>query len=161
MLALVVVVAAFVGVSPATGKLDPLYALRYGARMNLLVPYDPVRLVPVAWRPTIRTGHFAAAAWSLSPDRSRFVAAAGWRVTKGEPAALRFVNLAAGRVEGAFALAGEFRRVTATAWVRGRVLVVVSGADSTTGYSVDPNERATISKAEVDGAVVVGQRSRA
>jgi hypothetical protein len=155
MLALAAVLLALVGASPASGKVADLYALRYGAKMNLLVPYDPVRLVPSG--PAIRMGHFAHA-WSISPDRSRFVAAAGWRPIRGEPAALRFVELATGRVEGTLSLPGEFRRVTATAWVRGRVLVAVSGSSSTTVYSIDPERRVTISQIEFPGIVVLGER---
>ena len=64
-------------------------------------------------------------AWSISPDRQRLVAAAGVR-REGEPTAVRFVDLASRRVEGTVTLPGEFGRVTATAWNRGRVLVVVS-----------------------------------
>lgn len=158
MLALAGVLLAFVAASPASGKVGDLYALRYGARMNLLVPYDPVRLVPSG--PAIRLGHFARA-WSMSPDRSRFVAAAGWRPARGAPAALRFVNLASGRTEGTLTLPGERRSVTATAWVRGRVLVVVSGSDSTTVYSTDPDTRLVVSQVELPGVVVVvGERIR-
>jgi hypothetical protein len=157
MLALAAVLLALAGASPASGKVGDLYALRYGAKMNLLVPYDPVRLVPSG--PAIRMGHFAHV-WSISPDRSRFVAAAGWRPTKGKPAALRFVNLTTGRVEGTLSLPGEFRRVTATAWVRGRVLVAVSGSSSTTVYSIDPERRVTISQVEFPGTVVLGERAR-
>jgi hypothetical protein len=155
MLALAAVLLALVGASSASGKVGDLYALRYGAKMNLLVPYDSVRLVPSG--PAIRMGHFAHA-WSISPDRSRFVAAAGWRPTKGDPAALRFVDLASGRVEGTLRLPGEFRRVTATAWVRGRVLAAVSGKSSTTVYSIDPERRVTISQVEFPGIVVLGER---
>ncbi len=157
MLALAVALLALVGASSASGKVGDLYALRYGAKMNVLVPYDPVRLVPAG--PAIRMGHFAHA-WSMSPDRSRLVAAAGWRATKGEPAALRFVDLASGRIEGTLSLPGEFRRVTATAWVRGRVLAVFSGSDSTTVYSIDPDKRLTISQVEFPGTVVLGERTR-
>ena len=157
MLALAVVLLALIGASPASGKVDDLYAFRYGAKMNVLVPYDPVRLVPSG--PAIRMGHFAHA-WSISPDRSRLVAAAGWRPTKGELAALRFVDLTTGRVEGTLSLSGEYRRVTATAWVRGRVLVAVSGSSSTTVYSIDPERRMTISEAEFPGIVVLGERAR-
>jgi hypothetical protein len=157
MLALAAALLALVGASPASGNVGDLYALRYGAKMNVLVPYDPVRLVPSG--PAIRMGHFAQA-WSISPDRSRFVAAAGWRPTKGEPAALRFVDLATGRVEGTLSLPGEFRRVTATAWIRGRVLIVVSGSSSTTVYSIDPERRVTISQVEFPGIVVLGERAR-
>jgi hypothetical protein len=148
---------ALVGASDASAKVRDLYALRYGAKMNLLVPYDPVRLVPSG--PAIRLGHFAHA-WSLSPDRARFVASAGWRPTKGEPAALRFVDLATGSVEGTLSLPGEFRRVTATAWVRGRVLVAASGSGSTTVYSIDPERRRTISRVEFPGEVALGERGR-
>ncbi len=155
MLALGVVLLALVGASPASGKLGSLYAFRYGAKMNVLVPYDPVRLVPSG--PVIRMGHFGQA-WSISPDRSHLVAAAGWRV-QGEPTALSFVDLLTGRVEGTLSLPGEFRRVTATAWIRGRVLVVVSGARSTTAYSVDPKRRVTISKVEFPGTVLLGERA--
>jgi hypothetical protein len=157
MLALAAALLALAGASPASGKVGDLYALRYGAKMNLLVPYDPVGLVPSG--PAIRLGHFAHA-WSSSPDRSRFVAAAGWRPTKGEPAALRFVDLATGRVEGTLSLPGEFRRVTATAWVRGRVLIAVSGSSSTTVYSIDPERRVKISQVEFPGIVVLGERAR-
>jgi len=157
MLALAAVLLALVGASPASGKVGDLYALRYGAKMNLLVPYDSVRLVPSG--PAIRMGHFAHA-WSISPDRSRFVAAAGWRPTKGEPAALRFVDLATRRVEGTVSLPGEFRRVMATAWVRGRVLIAVSGSSSTTVYSIDPERRVKISQVEFPGIVVLGERGR-
>src|SRR5687767_1747964 len=148
MLALAAVLLALGGASPASGKVGDLYALRYGAKMNLLVAYDPVRLVPSG--PAIRMGHFAHA-WSISPDRSRFVAAARWRPTRGKPAALRFVDLATGRVEGTLSLPGEFRRVTATAWVRGRLLVAVSGSSSTTVYSIDPERRVKISQVEFPG----------
>jgi hypothetical protein len=156
MLALAGVTLALLGSSSASGKVGDLYALRYGAKMSLLVPYDPLRLVPSGR--AIRLGHFAHA-WSISPGRSRFVAAAGWRVTKGEPAALRFVDLATGRVEGTMSLAGEFGRVTATAWIRGRVLVVVSRSSSTRVYSIDPERRVTVSHIEFPGIVVLGERT--
>jgi hypothetical protein len=157
MLVLTAVLLALLSASPASGKVGDLYSLRYGAKMNLLVPYDPVRLVPSG--PAVRLGHFAHA-WSISPDRSRFVAAAGWRPTKGQPTALRFVDLATGRVEGTLSLPGEFRRVTATAWVRGRVLAAVSGSSSTAVYSIDPQRRVTISRVEFPGVVVLGERGR-
>ena len=157
LLALGVVLVALLGAPSASGKAGELYALRYGAKMSLLVPYDPARLVPSGR--AIRTGHFAQA-WSMSPDRSRFVAAAGWRVTRGQPAALRFVDLASGRVEGTLSLHGEFRRVVATAWVHGRVLAVVAGGDSTTVYSVDPDRRSVVGQVDVPGAVTLGERSR-
>jgi hypothetical protein len=157
MLALAVVLLALLSASPASGKVGDLYSLRYGAKMNLLVPYDPVRLVPSGR--AIRMGHFAHA-WSMSPDRSRFVAAAGWRPTKGQPAALRFVDLVTGRLEGTLSLPGEFRRVTATAWVHGRVLAAVGGSSSTAVYSIDPERRVTISRVEFPGAVVRGERGR-
>ena len=155
-LVLAAVLLAPLGASPASGEVGDLYALRYGAKMSLLVPYDPVRLVPSGR--AIRMGRFAHA-WSISPDRSRFVAAAGWHLTKGAPAALRFVDLETGRLAGTVSFPGEFRRVTATAWVRGRVLVVVSGSTSTTVYSVDPERRLTISQVEVPGLVVLGERT--
>ena len=154
-LALVVVLLALVGASSASGKGGDLYALRYGAKANVLVPYDPVRVVPAGR--SIRLGQFAHA-WSMSPDRSRFVAAAGSR-SNGESTALRFVDLASGRIEGTLSLPGELRRVTATAWVRGRVLAVVSGSDSTTVYSVDPDKRVVVSQVEFPGTVVLGERT--
>lgn len=155
-LALAAVLLALVAASPATGKVDDFYALRYGAKMNVLVRYDPVRIVPSG--PPIRMGQFAHA-WSISPDRSRFVAAAV-RSPRSEPAALRFVDLRSGRIEGTLSLAGEFRRVTATAWIRGRVLAVVSGSSSTTVYSIDPERRATIAQVEFPGTVLLGERAR-
>lgn len=157
VLALAALLLVLGGASQASGKADDFYALRYGAKMNVLVPYDPVRLVPSG--SPIRMGHFASA-WSISPDRSRFVAAAGWRPTKGEPAAVRFVDLTSGRVEGTLSLVGEFRRVTATAWIRGRVLIVVSGSSSTRVYSVDPDRRLTISQVDFPGTVVLGERAQ-
>lgn len=155
--ALAALIVVLVAASPASGKVRDLYSLRYGAKMNLLVPYDPVRLVPSG--PPIRMGHFAQA-WSISPDRSHFIAAAGWRPTRGEPAAVRFVDLASGRVEGTVSLPGEFGRVLATAWIRGRVLVVVSGSSgSTRVYAIDPERRLTISQVEFPGVVVAGERA--
>jgi hypothetical protein len=147
---------ALLAASPASGKAGDIYALRYGAKMSLLVPYDPVRLVPSGR--AIRIGHFAHA-WSISPDRSLFVAAPGWQVTKGAPAALSFVDLANGRLDGTVSLAGEFGRVTATAWVGGRVLAVVSGSGSTRVYSIDPNDRVVSSRVEFPGVVVLGERT--
>ena len=73
LLALCILLVALAGAAPAGGKVGTLYALRYGAQTNLLVPYDPVKLVP-SGAPSIRTGSFGHA-WSISPDRSRFVAA--------------------------------------------------------------------------------------
>jgi hypothetical protein len=155
-LALAVVLLALVGASPASSKSGAFYAFRYGAKMNVLVPYDPVRVVPSG--PVIRMGQFAQA-WSISPDRSHLVAAASRHATdKGGSTALRFVDLVTGRIEGTLSLRGESRRVTATAWIRGRVLVIVSGASSTTAYSVDPERRATISKVEFPGTVLLGER---
>jgi hypothetical protein len=155
--ALAALIVVLVAASPASGKVRDLYSLRYGAKMNLLVPYDPVRLVPSG--PPIRMGHFAQA-WSISPDRSHFVAAAGWRPTRGEPAAVRFVDLATGRIGGTVSLPGEFGRVVATAWVRGRVLVVVSGSSgSTRVYAIDPERRLLISQVEFPGVVVAGERA--
>src|SRR5262245_46672522 len=156
LLALGVVVAALTVPSGASGNAGDLYSLRYGAKMSLLVPYDPVRLVPSG--PGIRIGHFAQG-WSLSPDRSRFVAAAGWRATRGGPTSLRLVDLRRGRVEGTLRLPGEMRRVEATSWLGGRVLAVVYGGASTTVYSVDPDTRAVIGKVDLPGAVVLGERS--
>ena len=146
---------AFVAAAPASAKLGDLYAFRYGAHDNVLTPYDPVRLV--ASGPKISMGRFGHA-WSLSPDRSRLVAAAGVR-RAGEPTAVRFVDLARGAIEGTLTLPGELRRVTATAWVRGRVLVVVAGSGSTTVYSVDADRRAVVGRVEIPGALVSGERT--
>src|SRR5690349_16639348 len=149
ILAFGVVLLALLGATPASGGSGDLYALRYGAKMSLLVPYDPVALVPSGRG--IRLGTFAHA-WSISPDRSRFVAAAGWRVTRGQPAALRFVDLASGRIEGTLTLPGEHRRIAATAWVGGRVLAIASGSGSSTVYSIDPVTRSVVRKSELEGA---------
>jgi hypothetical protein len=156
-LALAVLTAALAGASPAGAKVGDLHALRYGAKLNLLVPYDPVRLVPSG--PAIDLGHFAQS-WSVSPDRSRFVAAAGRRSLQGGPSALQLVDLGRGRVEGTVELDGERRRVVATAWVRGRLLAVVSGSDATAVYAVDPDRRLVLGKVELPGAVAGGERSR-
>jgi len=154
-LAVAAVLTVLGGAAPASGKVDELYALRFGAKTNLLIPYDPVRLVPSG--SPIRMGQFGHA-WSMSPDRQRLVAAAGVR-RKGEPTAVRFVDLASQRIEGTVALPGEFSRVTATAWIRGRVLVVVSGSSATRVYAVDPDRRVTVSQIEVPGTVVLGERA--
>jgi hypothetical protein len=156
VLALAAALLALGGAPSASAKVGDLYALRYGAQMNILVPYDPVRLVPSG--PAIRMGQFGHA-WSISPDRSRLVAAASLR-PNGGPAAVRFVDLTRGRVEGTLSLPGEFGRVTATAWVRGRVLIAISGSTSTRVYSVDPDRRVMISQVDVPGIVVVGERAR-
>jgi hypothetical protein len=151
-----VLLALVVG-SQASGKSGDLYALRYGAQMNHLVAYDPVRIVPAGR--SIRVGQFAHA-WSVSPDRLRFVAASSrGSATVDGTTALQLVDLASGRIEGIVSLPGERRRVTATAWVRGRVLAIVSGSTSTTVYSVDPNARAVISQIEFPGTVSVGERT--
>jgi hypothetical protein len=42
-------------------------------------------------------------------------------------------------------LRGELGRIMATAWTRGRVLIVVSGSRSTTVHAIDPERRLTIS----------------
>ena len=89
----------------------------------------------------------------------RFVGAAGWRKTSGQPAALRFVDLESGQIEGTLRLHGERGRVVATAWVRGRVLAVVSGTDGTMVYSIDPDTRTVVGKADAPGNVVAGVRS--
>jgi hypothetical protein len=157
LLALATVGLVLVGTPAATGKATDLYSLRYGAAGNALVRYDPVRLVPSG--SPIELGHFGQA-WSISPDRRRFVAAAGWRPAGGKPAAIAFVDLLDGRVEGTMVLAGELRRVIATAWVRGRVLVVVSGSDSTTVYAVDPDRRVAVGQVELHGSVVLGERAQ-
>lgn len=157
MLPLAAVLVALSGTSSASGKVDDLYALRYGAKMNVLVPYDPARLVPSG--SPIRLGRFAQA-WSVSPDRSRFVAAAGRRSTEREPAAVQLVDLASRRVEGKVSLPGEFGRVMATAWIQGRVLVVVSGSSTTRVYAIDPDRRVRISQTEFPGVVVLGERAQ-
>ncbi len=156
VLASAAVLVVLAGAAPASGKVDELYALRFGAKTNLLVPYDPVRLVPSG--APIRMGRFGHA-WSISPDRQRLVAAAGVR-RKGEPTAVRFVDLVSRRIEGTVTLPGEFSRVMATAWIRGRVLVVVSGSSSTRVYVVDPGRRVAISQFEVPGSVVLGERAQ-
>ena len=156
VLASAAVLVVLAGAAPASGKVDELYALRFGAKTNLLVPYDPVRLVPSG--APIRMGRFGHA-WSISPDRQRLVAAAGVR-RKGEPSAVRFVDLVSRRIEGTVTLPGEFSRVMATAWIRGRVLVVVSGSSSTRVYVVDPARRVAISQLEVPGTVVLGERAQ-
>jgi hypothetical protein len=150
------VALALLAALPASGKSGDIYALRYSAKMSLLVPYDPVGLVPSGR--AICIGHFAHA-WSISPNRSLYVAAPGWQVAKGEPAALRFVDLASGRLDGTVSLAGEFGRVTATAWVGGRVLAVVSGPGSTRVYSIDSDERVVRSRVEFPGVVVLSERA--
>lgn len=155
-LACAAVLVVLVGVGPAGGKVDELYALQFGAKTNLLVPYDPVRLVPSG--SPIRLGRFGHA-WSISPDRQRLVAAAGVR-REGEPTAVRFVDLASRRIDGTVALPGESGRVTATAWIRGRVLVVVSASSSTRVYAVDPDRRVSISQLEFPGTVVLGKRAQ-
>ena len=154
-LALAVGLVALVAAAPASGKGD-LWSIRYGAHGNVLVPYDPVRLMPSG--PALEAGPFGHA-WSISPDRTRLVSAAAWPVTKGQPAALRFIDLERGRIEGTLALEGEFRRVVATAWVRGRVLAAVGGGESTTVYAVDPDRRRLVGKVELRGNVVAGEYS--
>ena len=141
----------------ATGKTTDLYSLRYGAAGNALVPYDPVRLIPSG--APINLSHFGQS-WSISPDRRRFVAAEGWRPNGVRRASIGFVDLIGGRVEGTMVLASEPRRVTATAWVRGRVLVVVSGSDSSAVYAVDPNRRVAVGKVELQGSVLLGERAQ-
>src|SRR2546421_108447 len=75
------------------------------------------------------------------------------------PAGSKLGDLYSLRFGAEMSFPGEFRRVTATAWVRGRVLVVVSGSTSTTVYSVDPERRLTISQVDVPGLVVLGERT--
>jgi hypothetical protein len=156
VLAFAAAVVVLVGATPASGKVNEIYGLRFGAKTNLLVPYDPVRLVPSG--SPIRMGQFGYA-WSMSPDRQRLVAAAGARRT-GESTAVRFVDLASRQVDGTVILPGEFSRVTATAWIRGRVLVVVSGSSATRVYAVDPDRLRTISQLEFPGTVVLGERAQ-
>lgn len=153
------VVGAVLGVlanpAPAGGEADALYALRYGAKTNTLVRYDPVALVPSG--PPLRLGRYAHA-WSIAPDRRRFVAAAGLRPL-GAPSAVRFVDLARGRIVATVPLPGEAGRVTATAWVGGRVLAVVSGPGSTRLYAIDPDRHVTLSSVEIPGTVALGERT--
>jgi hypothetical protein len=156
VLAVAAAVVVLAGAAPASGKVNELYALRFGAKTNLLVPYDPVRLVPSG--SPIQLGRFGHA-WSISPDRQRLVAAAGVR-RKGEPTAVRFVDLESRRIEGTVTLPGESGRATATAWIRGRVLVVVSASSATRVYAVDPDRRVTISQIEFPGTVVLGERAQ-
>ena len=156
VLAFAALLVVLAGAAPANGKVDELYALRFGAKTNLLVPYDPVRLLPSG--SPIRMGQFGHA-WSMSPDRQRLVAAAGVR-RKGEQTAVRFVDLESRQIEGTVTLPGEFSRVTATAWIRGRVLVVVSGSAATRVYAVDPDRLVTISRIEFPGTVVLGERAQ-
>ncbi len=73
---------------------------------------------------------------------------------------MRFVDLASRRIDGTVALPGESGRVTATAWIRGRVLVVVSASSSTRVYAVDPDRRVSISQLEFPGTVVLGKRAQ-
>ncbi len=157
ILALGIVVVALAGSAPAGGKLGPFYALRYGAETNVLVPYDPVRLVPTG-APSIRTGAFGHA-WSISPDRSRFAASAGWTPTLGRTTAIRFVDLAAGRVESTVSLPDEVGRVIATAWVRGRVLAVSTVRTSTVS-AIDPEARKAVGRVELPGIVLLGERTQ-
>ena len=156
-LALAVVVVALAGASTASAKVGDLYALRYGAQLNLLVPYDPVRLVPSGR--AIDVGHFAQA-WSLSPDRTRFVAAAGWRKTRGEPTSLRFVDLDEWPNRGDVEVARRAqarRRDRVGARPRARGGVGRGGDDCLLGRS--GSARSVVGKAEAPGNVVVGVRS--
>ena len=57
-------------------------------------------------------------------------------------------------------LAGRVQSVTATAWIRGRVLVVVSASSATKVYAVDPDRRLTISQIDFPGTVVLGARAQ-
>lgn len=155
--ALAGIVAALSTSASAGAKGADLYALRYGAAMNLLVPYDPVRLVPSG--PAIRLGQFSQS-WSISGDRSRLVVAAGGRLSRERGATLRFVDLVARRVLSTVTLPGEARRVAATTWVRGRVLAVAAGADAMTVYAVDPARGAVTARTDVDGALMTGERTR-
>ena len=156
VLAFAALLVLLAGAAPANGKVDELYALRFGAKTNLLVPYDPVRLLPSG--SPIRMGQFGHA-WSMSPDRQRLVAAAGVR-RNAAPTAVGFVDLESRQVEGTVTLPGEFSRVTATAWIRGRVLVVVSASSATRVYAVDPDRLVTISQIEFPGTVVLGERAQ-
>lgn len=155
LLALGIVVAALAGSAPAGGKLGPFYALRYGAETNVLVPYDPAKLVPTG-APSVRLGSFGHA-WSISPDRTRFAASAGWTPTLGRTAAVRVVDLVRGRVEGTVSLPDELGRVIATAWVGGRVLAVTTIRTATV-TAVDPDSRRVVGRVELPGVVVRGER---
>lgn len=158
ILVLGTVLVALAGSAPAGGKLGPFYALRYGAQTNVLVPYDPVKLAPTG-APSIRLGSFGSA-WSLSPDRTRFAASAGWTPTLGRTAAIRIVDLARGRVEGTVSLPDEVGRVVGTAWVRGRVLVVSTIRTSAVS-AVDPATRRAVGRVELPGVVLLGERTQA
>jgi hypothetical protein len=148
-------VIASMSAAPASSKAREMYAFRYGAKMNLLVPYDPQSLAPSG--PAIRLGRFGNA-WSVNADRSRLVAAAGVRAP-GEATQLRFVDLEAGRVERTVTVPSEFRRVSATAWVGGRVLAVVAGAAETTVFAIDPELGTVVGRAELSGRMLAGERS--
>src|SRR5688572_24090528 len=80
--------------APSASAKGDLWSIRYGAHGNVLVPYDPVRLVPSG--PGLQAGPFGYA-WSVSPDRSTLVSAARRRPS-GQGAALRFVDLGRGRI---------------------------------------------------------------
>lgn len=157
LLAFGAVLVALAVASPAGGKVGTLYALRYGAQTNVLVPYDPVKLVP-SGAPSIRTGSFGYA-WSISPNRTLLVAANRWTPTPGHATAVQFVDLATGQIEGTASLPDEPGRIVATAWVRGRVLAVAAGT-TTTVYSIDPNERKVVGRVTLPGVVVLGERTR-
>jgi hypothetical protein len=155
--AAVAAVLALLVAVPATAKGAELYALRYGARGNVLAAYELGTLRPSG--ATIQLGRFGHA-WSVSADRTRLVTAAGVR-RPGEATAIRFVNLPQ-RVAGRrLILDGERRRVTATAWVSGRVLVVVAGGGATTVYSVDPKRSAVVGSVQIPGVLVSGERTAA
>jgi hypothetical protein len=143
------------GAASTGAKSAAIHGLRYGAHGNVLTAYDPVTLQPS--RPPIQLGRFAQA-WSISLDRTRFVAAVGTR-RPGEEAALRFVDLERGAVSATLTIEGERRRIAATAWVRGRVLAVATGGSTTTVYSVDPQAPAVVGKVELDGVLVSGVRT--
>ena len=155
--ATVAVVLLLVVAAPASGKLGDLYSLRYSATGNALTPYDPASLRPSG--PGIGLGRFGHA-WSLNADHTRLVAATGVR-RPGRRAEIRFVDLRAGEAGPAMTLGHERRRVAATAWVRGRVLVVVVGDESTTVYAADPKRRTIVVSVEVPGGLVAGERTAA
>lgn len=148
---------AALGTTTSAAKSEAIHGLRYGAHGNVLTPYDPVTLRPSG--SPVGLGRFAHA-WSVSLDRTRFVAAVGMR-RPGEDAALRFADLEDGTLTGTLTLDGEGNRVAATAWVGSRVLAVVAGRATTTVYAVDPRLPAVAGRVELDGVLVSGVRTAA
>lgn len=123
-----------------------VFGLRYGKETNTVVRLG-VRLQPVGT--PIRLDAYAYA-WSLNGDGGRLVAAHARR------AALRFVDLFGGRVEGTLRLPSS-GRVGGTAWVGDRVLAV-AGRDV---FAVDSRERRVAGRARLPGTVISGVQTRA